>query len=197
MGISEYMRYAMKRVFGRPADEAGRTANEIATYDFLDGLGISYERIDHPAARTMEDCREADLALEAAICKNLVLCNRQQTQFYLMLIPGEKRFRTSDVSHILGVSRLSFASPEKLKELLDVTPGSVSVLCLQKDTENRVQLLVDRELCSDTYIGCHPCINTSSLRLKQADLWGTILPALHHEPVYIDLPDRSVEGEAL
>lgn len=185
----------MQRIPGRPLDPTGRTENEITTYDFLDGLGISYERIDHAAAMTMEDCREVDLALEAAVCKNLVLTNRQQTVFYLLMIPGDKRFSTKDLSHQLEVSRLSFAGPDKLKSLLDVTPGSVSVLCLQKDTENAVQLLVDRDVMTDEYIGCHPCINTSSLRLRQKDLWEVILPAMHHTAQIVDLPDHTMEDE--
>lgn len=183
----------MERHFGRPADCTGRHPNEIATYDFLDGLNIPYERIDHPAAMTMEDCRDVDIALEAQVCKNLVLTNRQNTLFYLLMIPGEKRFKTSDLSKFLGVSRLSFASADKLKELLDVTPGSVSVLCLQADCKNQVQLLVDRDVMDGEFIGCHPCINTSSLRIRQSDLWQRILPALHHEAQIVELPDIKME----
>lgn len=185
----------MERMIGRPADGAGRNPNEIATYDFLDCLGVSYERIDHAPAMTMEDCREVDLALDAAVAKNLVLTNRQQTQFYLLMIPGGKRFKTSDLSHRLGVSRLSFAGPEQLKSLLDVTPGSVSVLCLRKDSENRVQLLVDRDVMQGEFIGCHPCINTSSLRIAQKDLWKVIVPAMHHDAIIVELPDNNKEED--
>lgn len=183
----------MERVVGRPADCTGRHPNEVATYDFLDSLGISYERIDHAAAMTMDDCRDVDIALEAQVCKNLVLTNRQQTAFYLLMIPGDKRFKTSDLSKQLGVSRLSFADADKLRELLDVTPGSVSVLCLQSDRDNRVQLLVDKDVRSGEFIGCHPCINTSSLRIRQDDLWNVILPALHHEAHIVELPDINKE----
>lgn len=185
----------MERMIGRPADCTGRIPNEIATYDLLDALGVRYERIDHGPAMTMEDCREVDLALDAAVAKNLVLTNRQQTVFYLLMIPGDKRFKTSDLSHQLGVSRLSFASADHLKELLDVTPGSVSVLCLRKDPENRVTLLVDRDITRGQYIGCHPCINTTSLRFAQKDLWEVILPALHHDVTIVDLPDNTMEEE--
>lgn len=185
----------MKRETGRPASVEGRIDNEIRTYDFLDALNISYERIDHAPAMTMEDCAEVDKALEATVCKNLVLCNRQQTVFYLLMIPGDKRFATKELSHQLGVSRLSFAGPELLKELLDVTPGSVSVLCLQSDPENRVQLLVDRDVMAGEYIGCHPCINTSSLRLRQSDLWERILPALHHAFRVVDLTAENKEND--
>lgn len=177
----------MQRVAGRPANCEGRIENEIKTYDFLDALGVCYERIDHAPAMTMEDCAEVDKALDAMVCKNLVLCNRQQTVFYLLMIPGDKRFVTKELSHQLGVSRLSFAGPELLKALLNVTPGSVSVLCLQSDPGNRVQLLVDRDVMAGEFIGCHPCINTSSLRLRQSDLWERILPALHHEYQVVNL----------
>lgn len=183
----------MKRETGRPVSNEGRIENEIKTYDFLDRLGVCYERIDHAPAMTMEDCAEVDLALEATVCKNLVLCNRQQTVFYLLMIPGDKRFSTKELSHQLGVSRLSFVGPELLKSLLDVTAGSVSVLCLQSDTENRVQLLVDRDVMDGEFIGCHPCINTSSLRLMQSDLWERILPALHHTYRVVTLAGESKE----
>lgn len=183
----------MKREAGRPVTNEGRIENEIRTYDFLDGLGVHYERIDHAPAMTMEDCAEVDKALEATVCKNLVLCNRQQTVFYLLMIPGDKRFSTKELSHQLGVSRLSFAGPELLKSLLDVTPGSVSVLCLQSDSKNRVQLLVDRDVMAGEFIGCHPCINTSSLRLLQKDFWERILPALHHTYRVVDLTGESKE----
>lgn len=177
---------------GRPVSCCGRIANEIAVYDFLDGLGISYERVDHPAAMTMEDCREVDEALDAMVCKNLVLCNRQQTQFYLLMVPGNKRFQTKELSRQLGLSRLSFAGEEHLKQLLDVTPGSVSVMCLMHDPEQKVQLLVDRDVMHGECIGFHPCINTSSLRVAQDDLWNRILPAMRRSWITVDLSEGSL-----
>ena len=133
----------MTRQSGRPADETGRLEKEIRTYDFLDANHVWYERIDHEAAMTMEVCEEIDKALEATICKNLFLCNRQETNFYLLMLPGHKKFKTKDISKQLGVARLSFAKDAYMEEYLDITPGSVSVLGLMNDKENRVQLLMD------------------------------------------------------
>lgn len=178
----------MERMNGRPSDITGRLPREVRTYDLLDSLGIEYERIDHEAAMTMEACAAVDEALDAAICKNLFLCNRQETDFYLLLMPGSKKFKTKDLSSQIGSSRLSFASDEYMLRYLDITPGSVSVLGLMNDKENHVRLLVDNDLLSDEYIGCHPCVNTSSLRLKQSDLWNIILPAMGHERQIVDLP---------
>lgn len=185
----------MELTKGRPgaAAEIARQPREIRCYDFLDDLGIAYSRIDHAPAETMELCAEIDRVLDATICKNLFLCNRQQTAFYLLMIPGDKVFKTKDLSKQLGVARLSFGSGEKMAELLDVHPGSVSVLALMNDPENKVQLLMDEEVRQGEFFGCHPCENTSSLRIRTADLLEKILPALHHRPVYVTLPRQSVE----
>lgn len=172
----------MELVQGRPADCSGRLEKEIRVYDFLDRLGIDYQRIDHEAAMTMEACAAVDEALEATICKNLLLCNRQQTDFYLLLIPGDKAFKTSVLSKQIGSSRLSFAAPEFMEQFLDITPGSLSILGLMNDHDYRVQLLIDEDVLKGEYVGCHPCINTSSLRLKTKDLVEKIIPAMGHEP---------------
>ena len=149
----------MVLVNGRPSPAAceQRAAREVRCYDFLDRLGVDYQRVDHDPAETMAVCEEIDRVLDAMICKNLFLCNRQQTDFYLLMIPGNKVFKTKDLSHQLGVARLSFGSAEKMGELLDVHPGSVSVLALMNDPENRVRLLMDEQVRSRAYFGCHPC----------------------------------------
>ena len=165
---------------GRPSNEAGRLEKEIRTYDLLDKLHVSYQRIDHEAAETMEICAEIDKVLEATICKNLFLCNRQKTKFYLLMMPGDKTFKTKELSKQIGSARLSFASPEDMEHYLDITPGSVSIMGLMNDTENVVHLLVDEDVLKGEYVGCHPCINTSSIRIKTEDLFGRVLEAMHH-----------------
>lgn len=172
---------------GRPMDTTGRLAKETRTYDLLDSLGIEYNRIDHAPAMTMEVCQEIDKTLQAVICKNLFLCNRQETAFYLLMIPDTKVFHTKDLSAQIHSARLSFANPGYMEKFLDITPGSVSVLGLMNDTENHVQLLIDEDVLNSEYVGCHPCINTSSLRLRTKDLVETILPAIHHEFVRVKL----------
>lgn len=175
---------------GRPADCAGRLPKEIRCYDLLDSLGIAYQRIDHAPAMTMEACEEIDRTLNAVICKNLLLCNRQRTRFYLLMLPGDKHFKTSVLSKEIGSSRLSFANAEDMEALLDLTPGSVSVLGLMNDTEHRVELLMDEDVVTREYFGCHPCINTSSLRLKMSDLLEKILPAMGHAPRMVTLEEE-------
>ena len=172
---------------GRPADTKGRLDKEIRVYDFLDALGISYQRIDHEAAMTMEVCEEIDRVLDAVICKNLFLCNRQEMNFYLLMIAGDKKFKTKDLSSQIGSARLSFGKPEYMEEFLDITPGSVSVLGLMNDKENKVQLLMDEDVIKQEYIECHPCINTSSLRIKTEDMLEKIIPAMKHAPVFVKL----------
>ena len=172
----------LELVNGRPQTNEGRLSKEIRCYDLLDSLGVEYQRIDHEAAMTMEACVEIDKALNAVISKNLLLCIRQKTAFYLLMLPGEKHFKTSTFSKTIGSSRLSFADPEHMEEFLDITPGSVSVLGLMNDKENHVQLIMDEDILKGEYFGCHPCINTSSLRLKVSDLMEKIIPAMGHEP---------------
>ena len=175
---------------GRPENTNNRLDKEIRVYDFLDKLGIQYQRIDHEAAMTMEACEEIDHALgdNTTICKNLFLCNRQETDFYLLLMPGDKPSKTKDLSAQIHSARLSFAKPEYMEKYLDITPGSVSVLGLMNDSEKKVQLLIDEDVMKEPYFGCHPCINTSSLKFTTEDLMQKIIPALEHEPVTVTLP---------
>jgi len=121
------------------------------------------------------------------MCKNLLLCNRQQTAFYLLLMPGSKPFKTKDLSAQIGSSRLSFASAEAMEQLLDITPGSLTLLGLMNDPENKVQLLIDADVLSAEYFGCHPCINTSSVTMKTADVTEKLIPALGHAPTIVNL----------
>lgn len=172
---------------GRPADTAGRLEKEIRSYDLLDSFGIEYDRIDHEPAMTMEICEEIDRVLGATICKNLFLCNRQQTDFYLLMMPGDKPFKTKDLSSQIGSSRLSFGTPDYMEQLVDITPGSLSILGLMNDKEGRVRLLIDKDVLSGEYIGCHPCINTSSLRMKTSDMVEKLIPALRHAPTLVEL----------
>ena len=166
---------------GRPQELAGREEREIRTYDLLDRLKIDYGRVDHAPADTMEVCREIDRILDALICKNLFLCNRQETAFYLLMMPGDKPFKTKELSAQINSARLSFATPEKMLEYLDILPGSVSVLGLANDRDNKIQLLIDEDVLKGEYFGCHPCVNTASLRLRVSDLIEKILPAVHHD----------------
>lgn len=178
---------------GRPACTDGRLEKEIRVYDFLDALGILYQRLDHEPAMTMAVCAEIDVALGAVICKNLFLCNRQETDFYLLLMPDNKKFKTKDLSAQLGVARLSFGKDTYMERFLDVTPGSVSVMGLMNDRERRVRLVIDEEVLHSEYIGFHPCINTSSLRIAVKDFTEILIPALGHEPTVVRLPFYELE----
>ena len=183
----------MQLVDGRPENTEGRLDKEVRVYDLLDSLGIKYKRVDHEAAMTMEACVEIDRTLSegvekgVAICKNLFLCNRQATDFYLLLIPGDKPFKTKDLSAQIGSSRLSFAKPEYMEQYLDITPGSVSVMGLMNDKEKKVRLLIDEDVLQDEYFACHPCINTSSLRFRTSDLMEKVIPAMGHYPTMVRL----------
>ena len=177
----------MEIYHGRPADCTGRLEKEVAVYDLLDELNIAYDRVDHEVLMTMEACEGVDEALGMDICKNLFLCNRQKTKFYLLLMPGKKKFVTKDLSKQIESPRLSFADDAHMEEYLNITPGSVSVMGLMNDTENRVQLLIDQDVLDEEYFGCHPFINTSSLKMKTKDVVEKILPKIHHEYRVVEL----------
>lgn len=166
--------------FTSKPDCSKRLAKEERVYDFLDKLQIPYEGVDHDIANTIEDCREIEKELQIGVCKNLFLCNRQKTIFFLLMMPGDKHFETKVLSHQLGVSRLSFAESQSMEEFLDITPGSVSVLGLMNDVEEQVDLLIDEDLLKEEYLGCHPCINTSSLKLRTSDILQKFVKATGH-----------------
>lgn len=165
---------------GRPENTGGREEREVRVYDLLDSLGIEYFRTDHEHADTMEACNRIDTVLDVVICKNLFLCNRQKTDFYLLMMPGDKPFKTKELSSQINSARLSFASPDAMLEYLDIKPGAVSVMGLMNDRDNHVKLLVDEDVLKDEYVGCHPCVNTSSLKLKTEDVFGKYLKAVNH-----------------
>lgn len=172
---------------GRPQSTEGRLDREVRVYDLLDSLGIEYLRTDHAHADTMDACNEIDKVLDVLICKNLFLCNRQKTKFYLLMMPGDKPFKTKELSSQINSARLSFASAEAMEEYLDILPGSVSVMGLMNDKENAVNLLVDEDVLKGEYVGCHPCVNTSSLKIKTTDVFDKFLKAVGHTATVVHL----------
>ncbi len=174
-------------VYASRPNPAGRTKAELRVYDLLEQLGISFERVDHEAAMTVECLEPVDRALGIHICKNLFLCNAQKTHFYLLMMPGDKTFRTKDLSAQINSSRLSFADAGNMERLLGLKPGAVSVLGLMNDSERQVRLLIDRDVLAGEYVGCHPCVNTSSLKLRLTDVLEKFLPYTGHVPTVVAL----------
>ena len=177
----------MELMEGRPASGEGRLPREMRTYDFLDALGIRYQRTDHERADNMEACNAIDAVLGVVICKNLFLCNRQKTAFYLLMMPGDKKFKTKELSAQINSARLSFAEPEDMLRLLDIEPGAVSIMGLMNDKNHAVRLLIDEDVLQGEYIGCHPCVCTSSLKIKTSDITDKFLPAVGHKPELVHL----------
>ncbi len=180
-----------REMAGTPTDTKpspnGRLSKEMAVYDLLEQLEIPYLRLDHEVTASIEDCQNVDQLLGIHICKNLFLCNTQKTDFYLLMMPGEKKFKTKELSSQIGSARLSFAGPEFMEEYLDITPGSVSVLGLMNDHNCRVRLLIDQDVLQEEYVGCHPCINTSSLKIKTKDILEKFLPYVEHDYTAVEL----------
>lgn len=172
----------------KPSAE-GRLPKEMAVYELLDELQIAYERLDHEATATIEACQDVDKLLGIEICKNLFLCNAQKTKFYLLMMPGQKKFSTKEVSKQIQSARLSFAPAEYMEELLHITPGAVSVMGLMNDKDKRVQLLIDKDVLEAEYLGCHPCVNTASLKLKTKDVTEHFLPYTGHDYIVVELTE--------
>ncbi|ADK15045.1 MULTISPECIES: prolyl-tRNA synthetase associated domain-containing protein [Clostridium] len=164
-----------------------RLSKEMAVYDLLEKLDIPYSRIDHDVTASIEDCYDVERLLGITICKNLFLCNSQKTQFYLLMMPGDKKFKTKELSNQIQSSRLSFAPAEYMEKYLDITPGSVSVMGLMNDAEHNVKLLIDEDVIREEYVGCHPCINTSSLKIETKYIIDKFLPYTGHVPTYVKL----------
>ena len=166
---------------GRPESMEGRLPREVRTYDYLDELGLEYYRTDHEPADNMEACNVIDSVLGVIICKNLFLCNRQKTNFYLLMMPGDKKFKTKELSSQIGSSRLSFADADDMLKYLDIEPGSVSIMGLMNDKGHDVQLLIDEDVLEGEELGCHPCVCTSSLKLNTKEVLDKFLPATGHD----------------
>lgn len=171
---------------GAPSDP--RPENEAAVYQFLNNHHISFHRIDHEPVHTMEDCLAIDQALGGEICKNLFLCNSQKTVFYLLMIQETKSFKTKDVSKQLGVSRLSFGSAEDMERILHISPGAVSPMGLIFESAKEIHLVIDEDIKKADRLGCHPCVNTASIRLEMKDFFEIFLPAAGHTPRYVTIP---------
>lgn len=176
-----------KTLYTTRPDPEGRLPKEMAVYDLLEKLDIPFVRVDHEVTPSIESCHDVDKLLDIEICKNLFLCNRQKTDFYLLLMPGQKPFKTKELSKQIGSARLSFAGEEYLEEFMDLTPGSVTVLGLKNDKDKRIRLLIDREVAETEYLGCHPCINTSSLKLRTRDILEKFLPYIGHDYTVVEL----------
>ena len=174
-------------IYTTPPGE-GMSQEQQAVFDALAALGIPFQRVEHDRANTMADCKAVSAALGVDVCKNLVLCNRQKTQYYFLTMPSDKAFHTKDLSHQLDCSRLSFAAPEAMADLLHVHPGSASILSLLFDRDHQVQLVMDRETLACPYFSCHPCENTGTLKLRTEDVLEVFLPHTGHTPVVVDLP---------
>lgn len=164
-----------------------RLEKEMRVYQLLEQLNVPFWRLDHEETATIEDCHDVDRILGIELCKNLFLCNSKKDQYYLLMMPGNKKLRTPEVARQINSTRLSFGSAEYMEEYLDITPGSVSVMGLMNDKDNKVQLVIDQDIANMEFVGCHPCMNTTSLKLRTSDLLDVVLPAIHHKPIFVTL----------
>lgn len=175
-----------KNIFNSKPDN-DRMQVELDTYEILQKLEIPFTGVDHDAAMTMEDLQAVEKVLDVKVSKNLLLCNTQKTRFYMLVMPGDKKFLTKNLSKQINSSRLSFADGAYMEQFLNITPGSLSIFGLMHDEDNNVQLVIDKDVLEDEYFGCHPCINTSTLKVKTSDIMNIFLPLTNHEPIIVEL----------
>ena len=190
--LTDELQIDRTRYEGRPSQP--RSAGEDSCYDLLERLSIRFFRVDHSPAGTIALCHAVEAVLGTDICKNLFLCNRQKTEFYLLLLRRDKPFKTKYLSRQLGVSRLSFADGADMERLLGIQPGNATVLGLKNDKEQAVRLVIDRSVLEAERFACHPCINTSTVSFLTSDLVEKLLPALGYTPTVVDLPEVEEDG---
>lgn len=169
----------------RPTDK--RSETEELVYDVLEKLNISFHRTDHSPAATIHECKKIEKYLDVSICKNLFLTNNKKDIFCLLLICGDKKFESGKVSRQVGSSRLSFASDAELMQFLGITSGSVSIFGIINDTDNKVRVAIDSDLLKQEFIGCHPCKNTTTLKIKTCDIMEKFIPYARHNTFIINL----------
>ncbi len=181
----------------RSAEERGACSEkEKQVLEKLTALGIPYAGVTHTHADTIADCHAVEAALGAPICKNLFLCNAQKTAYYLLILPGDKVFKTKYLSKQINSARLSFGDAGAMERLLGCTPGSASALGLLFDTEKQVRFLIDNDLMQEEFWGFHPCLNTATLRISRTGFTDIFLPALGVSPTFVDLPDGCDEPKS-
>ncbi len=165
----------------------GREFNSRHALSLLDSLGIKYGHMKHGPVFKMTDLDDVSVLLGAPFFKNLLICNRQKTEFFLLLLDGDKPFKTSLVSKLLGASRLSFADEDDLKRLLGVQSGGANPISLMFDEQKLVKLAVDSDILRREYVCLHPCTNRESIKIRTVDLMEHVLPATGHEPIVLDI----------
>ena len=169
------------------APEHERGEHETTVYKELDRLGIKYERVDNDTVETMEECVEISEKLGAEIRKTIVVCNRQKTDFYLVILPAGKRFDSKLFAAMMHTARVSFASPEDMQRVIGLTPGEASVMGILNDPEGKVKVVIDKAVADAEWFACNPGANTSHLRFKTKQLINNFLPAEGHKAEIIML----------
>ena len=162
---------------------------EQAVYDALKNMGIAYDVVQHAPASSMEECAWVMEPLNATCVKNIFLCPRNQSRFYLLITRPEAKLKTSDISKQAGASRLAFAPEEKLWHYLREKPGAISPMGLIFDEGREVTVLVDEALRKAPRVAFHPCVNTASLALSSDDFFDVYLKTLGYEPIYVTIHD--------
>ena len=138
-------------------------------YDFLDAMGVHYEKYEHPPVFTGEEAAEHWGPIEATQVKNLFLRNKKGDRQYLVILRIDKQADLRQLVKIIGDDRFSFGSPERLMATLGVTPGSVSPFGLLHDGSKDVRVIVDQDLRAADKLIFHPNLNTASVTISVAD----------------------------
>ncbi len=164
-----------------------QTQLQELVYGTLEKLQIPFERVDTDEAITMEDCVAIDEKLNMNMVKTLFLCNRQQTEFYLFVTVGNKPFRSKDFSSALGIARVSFAPAEQMETMLGTKIGAATVFSSLLDTDQRVQIIFDKDVLAEEWYGCSDGTTTGYMKVRTDDIYRRFLPFTKHTAAVIEV----------
>ncbi len=173
-------------IFTTSPEEYKNKIQEIV-YRTLDELSISYERVETDEAITMEDCIEIDKKLNMKMVKTLFLCNRQETNFYLYITTGDKKFDSKKFSQELEISRVSFAKEGKMNEMLGTRIGAATIFSSLIDNDLKVQIVIDKDVLNEEYYGCSDGTTTGYMKIKTDDIINKVLPYSKHKETIIEM----------
>lgn len=148
----------------------------MAKYDkagclkWLDDNGYKYDKLEHAAVFTMEEMDVAGITKKGNVVKNLFVRNAKGDKHYLVSAPEDRKIDMNKLAVLLGSTRLSFASPERMDKYLGVQQGSVSPLCVLNDENHEVFVAFDQSLMGEERIGVHPLENTATIFMSFKDL---------------------------
>jgi len=182
------MLYVSEIVNEKPKEFENETQRMI--YEALEELKIPFDRVENDFMISMEDCEAVNKKMNTRMAKNLFLCNRQKTEFYLFITKDNKHFNTKIFSKAMGISRVSFAPEETLTEYLGTKIGATTIFSLVYDKDCKVHLVIDKDVLEEKFHACNDGTNNAHIKITTKDLMEKYLKYTKHEPVIIEFKEE-------